>query len=345
MKKLNKDNPLQGICKMYWTWLANSELTCSTHTIRSYETSISCYFSYLQDKGGQTISDFSAEKAFSREMIERWMSDLAGKGLSAETCNLRIANIRTFLKYLADKDFKYMHFYLDAKKIKPLRCIKKKQSAIPEETLKLIMMTPDGKTKSGAIDIMIMSFLYGTAVRIGELRSLQIADIHLLDKGSYAHIVGKGNKERMVYIPEKVVANLRTYIKIFHGAYPDPASFLFYSRVKGEAHPISAAAIDKRLKKIAQKVNQAHPEIKCELHAHAFRRTRATDLSDEGMNPFQISKILGHQHLTTTMKYVDVSMLKKERDLMSIEDEKDRAIEPLWKSKAKDMKTLFRSKK
>ena len=60
------------------------------------------------------------------------------------------------------------------------------------------------------------------------------------------------------------------------------------------------------------------------------------------MNPFQIANMLGHANLSTTMKYVDVSIEKKTKDLMAIESAKARLVKPLWHNKDVDLVDLFK---
>lgn len=330
------------MARLYWRWIKECEKAKSPHTIRAYKVSIRIYMEYMKAKG-KCLTNFESEDSFSRDTILQWLNWLKDeKGCSPETCNNRLSHIRTFLEYISDRDLKYAHIYLDAISIKPFRYIKKKQYAIPENELTILMQTPDPNSRSGCLDIMIMSFLYGTAVRMGEMRMVQVKDLHLTGDDRYVHIVGKGNKERLVHLPEKIVKNLRNYISLFHGIEPEGESFLFYSRVKGKGFPITEAAIDKRLKNIAKKANEKDPNISLNLHAHQFRRTRATDLSSDGMNPFQIANMLGHANLSTTMKYVDVSIEKKTKDLIAIESAKARLVKPLWHNKDVDLVDLFK---
>lgn len=330
------------VAKAYWKWLKECELSKSPHTVRAYEVSIRLYMDYLEETGiDETV--FTIENDFSRDKILQWLEWLrTGKGSSAETCNNRLAHIRTFLEYLSGKSVKYKHLFFGAKDIKPFRCVKKKQNAIEENALKILMRTPDRETRSGCVDIMMMSFLYGTAVRVGEMRMVQLKDLNLTDGTPYVHIVGKGNKERNVYLPSKIVTNLKNYISLFHGEGCDGDAYLFFSRVKGKHYPISEAAIDKRLKNVAKKAHERDNSIPASLHAHQFRRTRATTLSNKGLNPFQIAKILGHEQLETTMKYVDVGLPRKEKDLMALEDDETKKIKPVWKEKGKKMSDSYK---
>lgn len=174
MKNTTNKNQLKDIVQLYWNWLKESELTCSPHTIRSYEVSVREYFSYLQD-AGVSPKNFSIEKALGKEMILSWRRHLLEvKKCSPETSNVRLANLRSFLGYLAETDLKYAHFFMEARNIKATRTVKKRKHAIPQETFNAIMAIPDSESKSGCFDIMVMSFLFGTAVRVGEMRMVQI---------------------------------------------------------------------------------------------------------------------------------------------------------------------------
>lgn len=330
MKITMNNNEALSAAKLYRKWLCECESTKSPHTIRGYKTSMSLFISYLEETG-LTARNFKIYDAFCRSTLINWLDWLTKKGSSAETCNNRLAHIREFISYLADIDLVYVELLGEAKSIKHRRCIKKKQRVLSKDELKLLFEIPDTTTVSGIIDILIMSFLYGTAVRIGEMLSVQLKDLHMTGKEPYVFILGKGNKERMVYLPSKLVMNIKAFIQNRYGVCPSQETYLFCSRVKGENSPMTEAAVDKRLKAIARKAHDKDSNFPPTLHAHQFRRARATHLSEAGLVPYQIAKILGHENIETTMKYVDVSITKKEQDLMNLESGQSKALSPKWK--------------
>ena len=345
MKKLKKNkNEAIEAARLYQSWLIESDKSSSQHTVRAYETSMKFYIGFMEESGVNK-GNFKIDDAFSRENIVKWIDWLKirdpKKNAGSETCNNRLSHIRSFLEYLCATNIKYTSLYLSAKTIKKHRQKKKAQKGLSPYELEVLMKTPNTETKSGIVDLMIMSFLLGTAVRVGEMLRIQVKDFHMDTTAPYVFIQGKGNKERFVYLPDRLVVNIKTFIKMYHGKNPDQESFLFYSRVKGHDVPITETAVDKRLKKVANIARITCPSIPANLHAHQFRRTRATELAEKGFSPFQIAKILGHENLNTTMKYVHVSLSQKEKDLMKNEDVNQRTMEPEWEKRKDKLTYIF----
>lgn len=79
----------------------------------------------------------------------------------------------------------------------------------------------------------LLSLLYGTAARIGEIQALTMKDLHLNSVKPYILLHGKGGKIRTAYLLPRMTANLHGYIAEFHGNHANPDSHLFYTRVGG----------------------------------------------------------------------------------------------------------------
>ena len=77
------------------------------------------------------------------------------------------------------------------------------------------------------------------------------------------------------------------------------------------------------------------------VHSHQFRHSMATHCLEDGMNLFQISKMLGHKNINTTMIYLGFT-LNMMRDAVSrIETVATKSIHANWKFNAIDIKKLF----
>lgn len=74
-------------------------------------------------------------------------------------------------------------------------------------------------------------------------------------------------------------------------------------------------------------------DVPLDLHAHQFRHARASHWLEEGINIVQISFLLGHAQLQTTMVYLDISTEDELKALAVLEDENDKKITPKWKNK------------
>lgn len=209
----------------------------------------------------------------------------------------------------------------------------KKVSGLPRKAVKTLMECPDLSTKSGKRNLAFMILLYGTAARLDEVLSIRLEQLHLSVEKPYITIIGKGNKVRTLYLLPKSVAHLRKYIKEFHGDVVCPDAYLFYSRNTGIYGKLTQPAIDKMLKKYANQANRICPDVPSGLHAHQFRHAKASHWLEDGMNIVQISFLLGHEQLQTTMVYLDITTEEKAKALATLDDENDKKISPKWENK------------
>jgi site-specific recombinase XerD len=176
-----------------------------------------------------------------------------------------------------------------------------------------------------------MILLYATATRISEILSLKINQIHLESPKPYITVIGKRDKLRTAYLLPKAVSHVRQYIFEFHGENPDPEAYLFYSRCGGFHSMLTPPAIDKRLKKYATEGHKICADVPLGLHPHQFRHAKASHWLEDGINIVQISFLLGHVQLQTTMIYLDVSKEQELKALATLETEKDKRVSPKWK--------------
>lgn len=128
----------------------------------------------------------------------------------------------------------------------------------------------------------IVSVLYGAGLRRQELIDLRITDIDKFRRTIHIH-GGKGAKDRIVPVSEKLLQLLRDYYRQYR-----PAHFLFEGETGGQ---YSAQSV----RQICQRHMQCHP--------HQLRHCHATHLVESGVHVSEVSKRLGHAKLETTMVY------------------------------------------
>lgn len=307
-------------------------MTTSGHTLKNYQTSLMLYLTFLEKERNITPSRLCID-CFSLEYIEGWIKWIReSRGCSAQTCNIRLGALRTFMKYLSERDLAYLSAYEIACTIPSMKVPKRKINGLSKAAVKQLLEMPKLSTKTGRRDLTFMILLYSTAARLDEVLSLKIRDIHLDLQKPYANIIGKGHKRRTLYLMPKVVAHLKKYIEEYHGKTPDPDAYLFYSRNVGTSGKMTQAAIDKMLKKHAKAAHLLCDEVPTGLHAHQFRHAKASHWLEEGMNIVQISFLLGHEQLETTMVYLDITTDDERKALATLEYEKDRNVSPKWKN-------------
>ena len=138
-------------------------------------------------------------------------------------------------------------------------------------------------------DKAIICFLLSTGCRITEMIQLNRSDIDL--SKLECRVIGKGDKERIVYMDPIAGMLLEEYLK----SRTDDMPALFIGKGTNRLTP---AGVRFMLNKVADEAGVVH------VHPHKFRRTLATSLIRHGMPIQEVAHILGHEKLDTTMKYV-----------------------------------------
>jgi len=342
----NKNKRAIEIARMTFDWI-NTYLptlkTNSRHTIKAYRTAINLYIKYLESKNitEQTLN----MECFGVAFINDWLIWLKQERHSSnKTCNNRLAALKSLLKYIGIRIPAFKVLYWDAAASIPrLKESKTKVHGMTRAAVKTILSVPSPTNKVGLRDIAIMSFEYGTATRIDEVLSLKICNLQLAQDKAYATVLGKGDKIRTVYLIRGLVEILEKYIRVFHGVHPDPEDYLFFSSWHGSKSKLSQEAIRKRLKIYASKAHERCSEVPLDLHSHQWRHAKACHWLEDGINIVEISKLLGHVNLETTMIYQDITTEQQKKALATLEDESTGAIPKKWKlDENKGLSGLFR---
>lgn len=138
-------------------------------------------------------------------------------------------------------------------------------------------------------DRAIVDFLLSTGCRISEMVQLNRSDVDL--STCECKVLGKGNKERVVYLSSVAAMQIRGYLS----TRTDDHEALFIGKGTERLKP---GGVRLMLNKLADNADVDH------VHPHKFRRTLATNLIRHGMPIQEVAAILGHDKLDTTMQYV-----------------------------------------
>lgn len=309
-----------------------SQKSRSSHTLKSYQYALTLYIGFLEtEKGIRPENLFGG--CFSRTIIEEWLIWLMEhRGCSPETCNNRLASLRAFIKYLGSRDISLLHLSEDATRIPRKKEVRKKIKGMSKKAVQVLLSVPDLSTKAGRRDLALMVFIYSTAARIDETLSMKIEHLHLDAEKPNVTIIGKGSKIRTMYLLPKAIAHLKKFLKEFHGDTPNSGAYVFYSRNTGLQGKMSQTAVNKQLKKHAITAHEICGEVPRDLHAHQLRHARASHWLEDGMNIVQISFMLGHEQLQTTMVYLDITIEQELKALATLEDENDKKVSKRWKN-------------
>ena len=143
-------------------------------------------------------------------------------------------------------------------------------------------------------DLDIIDMLASTGIRVGELCKLNRSDIDFDNQECV--VLGKGDKERIVYFDARAKVHLRNYLD----SRTDTNPALFVSLFK-PYNRLEVPGVEMRLRKLGKSLNID------KVHPHKFRRTLATKAIDKGMPIEQLQTLLGHSQINTTMEYAIVN--------------------------------------
>jgi site-specific recombinase XerD len=205
----------------------------SSHTLKSYQYALALYIGFLETEKGICAESLRGG-CFSRIIIEEWLQWLMEqRGCSPETCNNRLASLRTFLKYIGSTEIRLLYLSEDATRIPRKKEVRKIVKGMSKKAVQVLLSIPDLSRKTGRRDLSLMIVIYSTAARIDEILSLKTEQLHLDVEKPNITIIGKGSKIRTLYLLPKAVAHLKKYLGEFHGDTPDPEAYVFYSRNTG----------------------------------------------------------------------------------------------------------------
>ncbi len=193
--------------------------------------------------------------------------------------------LSSFFSWLEDEDYIIKSPVRRIHKVKTCKTIKETYT---DENLELLR---DSCVELR--DLAMIDLLASTGMRVGEMVLLNREDINFTERECV--VLGKGDKERIVYFDARTKIHLYNYIE----SRTDGNPALFVS-LRSPHNRLSIGGVECRLREMGQKlgINKVHP--------HKFRRTLATMAIDKGMPIEQLQRLLGHQRIDTTLQYAMV---------------------------------------
>jgi site-specific recombinase XerD len=147
----------------------------------------------------------------------------------------------------------------------------------------------------------LIEVFYSTGCRLSELGNMNKNDINLQTMS--ARVIGKGNKERVVYLSIKALHHLKKYLK----SRTDDNDALFVIS-KNPYRRMGPRAIQREIDAIEKAAN-----INKKLHPHVMRHTFANLSMDVGIELADLQHLMGHSNPSTTLVYASVSEERKQQ--------------------------------
>ncbi len=276
-------------------WLAH-ERGFSAHTVSGYWRDATDFVAFLEGYTGEPVSPAGLVEIEPRD-IRAWLADRARGGMGASSRARGLSALRSWLRWLAQKDVG------DAAALLGIRTPKLPQpvpKALAHDETDRLLAAP-GEDWQDRRDLSLFSLLYGAGLRIGEALAL---DAGAFGAGDTLRVTGKGRKERVVpllpAVREAAFAYRRTCPHPLRRGGP------FFLGARGRR--LQAGIAQLRLRRLRARLNL--PET---ATPHALRHSFATHLLGAGADLRTIQELLGHASLATTQRYtaVDVAHLEK----------------------------------
>lgn len=212
-------------------------------------------------------------------------------GLNSASRARKISTIRSFYKYLTLKTHQ-----LDSNPIQDLdspKIMKTLPRYLSLNESERLLDSVDGKNKER--DYCILTIFLNCGLRISELVGLNLNDI----RADHLRVIGKGNKERVVYINDAVADSINDYLAVRKNIAPLDSRALFLSSRRDR---ISKSTVHALVKK---HLSAAGLDT-AKYSSHKLRHTAATLMLRNGVDIRTLQELLGHEHLNTTEIYTHV---------------------------------------
>jgi site-specific recombinase XerD len=287
----------------------------SDHTIRAYKTDLSI-FCYIIDEQTEV-------EQIDRKTIKDFVTHLCQTPASMSTNKRRIACIKAMFRWMELEDYIVVNpFHKIELKLKIPRKLPRN---IPNTELGILIKQARSElslTLASASDfntaysfnqlsplvrskrdlnklstVVVLELLISTGIRVGELTAIK--DEHIYWHEARIRILGKGQRERYVFLPDQeLIELLRSYAAIKAITSPDDSYVLVNSRGK----PASTQFVRKLLKTLSSKT-----DISRKITPHMYRHSAACQLLEADVDIRFVQRLLGHHSISTTELYTHVN--------------------------------------
>jgi integrase/recombinase XerC len=267
----------------------------SPHTLKGYQEDLLQFAGFLEEHA------IAAWDAVGHRHLRRFLADLQERGYSRRSSARKLAAIRSFFRFLcrerglaADPAAAIPTPKLD----RPL------PHYLRAREIERLLAMPDRASPLGLRDAALLETLYSTGMRVSELVSLTLGDLAAAER---LRVIGKGNKERVVFLGSVARGAIDDYL-----ARGRPR--LLAARRKPAGAPAAALFLNKNGTSLSDRSVRSLVEryvaaaaLAEEITPHSLRHSFATHLLENGADLRAVQELLGHASLATTQIYTHLS--------------------------------------
>jgi site-specific recombinase XerD len=281
----------------YFTERMITQRDSSPQTIAAYRDTFRLLLAFASQRTGKQPCELDIDD-LDAELICAFLNHLEqDRGNSARTRNARLAAIHSLYKYSALRHPEHLHTIGRVIAIPFKRHQRGGLTYLNLDEVKTLLAAPDTSTWLGRRDHALLLLAVLTGVRVTELVTLKIGDVHL-GTGAHIKIEGKGRKRRATTLTPETVAVLRQWLKERQGQPQEP---LFPTR---QGQPLTRSGIRQLLAKHSATAAVNCPSLNNKpVSPHTLRHTNAMLLRAGNVDIATIALWLGHESIKTTYIY------------------------------------------
>jgi integrase/recombinase XerC len=262
----------------------------SVHTIKAYAGDLETFATYIGSRRWGSIDHIT---------IRGFLSHLYEKGLGKTSVARALAALRSLYRWLAQEGVVEQN---PAALVSTPK-LPKKLPRVP--TIEEMNTVLDGEMPAVAAfperDRLMLELLYGCGIRNSELIGIDLDDIRLSSEAIL--IRGKGKKERYVPFGDSVKDALAHYLPVRQKTLSDRKKGTSALLINQRAGRLTTRSVGRIIKKIA-----VAKGLSPDVHPHTLRHAFGTHMLEEGADLRAIQEMLGHERLSTTQRYTQLSM-------------------------------------
>jgi integrase/recombinase XerC len=262
----------------------------SVHTIKAYTQDLNSFAAYVGSRNWRNIDHLT---------IRGFLSQLYEKGLNKTSVARALAAVRSFYRWLAQEGVVEQN---PAALVSTPK-LPKKLPRVP--TIEEMNGVLDGQMPEIASfperDRIMFELLYGCGIRNSELIGINLDDIRLSSEAIL--IRGKGKKERYVPFGDSVKAALASYLPVRQQRLAERKKSTAALLINQRGGRLTSRSVGRIIKKIA-----VAKGLSPDVHPHTLRHAFGTHMLEEGADLRSIQEMLGHERLSTTQRYTQLSM-------------------------------------
>ncbi len=275
----------------------------SAHTQRTYAAQLARFTTWASSQGIGSLREVSLQHLLAflqQERIRPPKTSGAGRprsgNLGSSSVYLTVAALRAFFRFAVAENF----ITTDPSENLPLPGRwKQLPKSLDSQEIERILTPPTEATEAALCDHAVLEVAYASGLRLAELRGIRLEQLQL--EAGFIHVIGKGDKERVVPVGRAARAALERYLAAGRPGLvtPKSPSNVFLTR---RGTPFAPVTLWLRIKSWIRRAG-----IERNVTPHMLRHSFATHLLENGADLRVIQELLGHASIATTETYTHVA--------------------------------------